>query len=420
MNLENYRETASALRGEWNENIEKYRKSDVIFQIVDTDGNPVPNAAVSVRQNTHEFDFGCNCLKIGQMGADEKTYETELTRLFNLVTTTTCLAEYEPTPGEWRFAEGSREIFRRPPIDRIVRFAKENGLRLKGQPLLAGSWFPKWAAEYSDEKVKEVYEDFFTRFAERYQGDFHIVDVVNEAFCHTKFPLYEESCQYVDWAFEVASKVFPKSVITELNEATYQAMSDRYFALAKRLIDKQVGLKSLGFQFHDWRRDTLKTDSKLAIPTLYQWYQKFSTLNIPLYITEITIPSLYTDMSREEGEDLQAEKLANLYRMWFSIPNMHGIIYWNIDDGIQWKTEGNALGCLLDTNLHEKPSYYQLYSLIHREWKTSAILQSDENGSASLRGFKGGYTGTVTVNEHTVPFAFDIADKNEPVRVTIV
>lgn len=420
MNLENYRESCASLRGEWNQNIEKYRKADINLQIVDTQGNPVPDAVISVRQNTHEFDFGCNCLKIGQMGMDEKAYENELTRLFNMVTTTTCLAEYEPTPGEWRFAEGTREIPRRPPIDRIVHFAKENGLRLKGQPLLAGSWFPKWASGYSNEKIKDVYIDFFTRFAERYQSDFHIVDVVNEAFCHTKFPLYDESCQYVDWAFEAASKVFPKSVITELNEATYQAMSNRYYTLAKRLIDKKVGLKSLGFQFHDWNNDTLISGSPLAIPTLYQWYQKFSDLNIPLYITEVTIPSFYTGMNREDGENLQAENLENLYRMWFSIPNMHGIIYWNIDDGAQWGNEGDCLGGLLDTNLHEKPSYYRLYSMIHREWKTSARLKTDEIGSAALRGFKGSYTGTVTVQDRTIPFAFDIHEKNEPVRVTVV
>ena len=97
-----------------------------------------------------------------------------------------------------------------------------------------------------------------------------------------------------------------------------------------------------------------------------------------------------------------------LYRLWFSIPNMRGIIYWNLSDGVNWMNEGDCLGCLCDESICEKPSYQALYQLIRREWRTSAVLESDRNGEAKLRGFKGGYTGKVTLGDQSVGIAFEL------------
>jgi len=104
----------------------------------------------------------------------------------------------------------------------------------------------------------------------------------------------------------------------------------------------------------------------------------------------VTIPSTF-EGTREQGEALQAEMARNLYRLWFSIENMTGIIYWNLKDGLAWKNEGDCLGCLLDQDCREKPSYQALYQLIRREWMTNERLMSDEAGKAALRGFKGEY-----------------------------
>ncbi|MBR6426896.1 MAG: hypothetical protein IKS28_03620 [Clostridia bacterium] len=65
--------------------------------------------------------------------------EKMLSGLFNLVTTALCLSDTEPVQGEWRFAEGSREIFRRPPRDRVPAIANRNVMAVKARfPTVTG------------------------------------------------------------------------------------------------------------------------------------------------------------------------------------------------------------------------------------------------------------------------------------------
>ena len=139
---------------------------------------------------------------------------------------------------------------------------------------------------------------------------------------------------------------------------------------------------------------------------LLQTYEKFSGFGLPLYITEVTIPA--TLAPGAEGERMQAEVVANLYRLWFSVPKMAGIIYWNLPDGAAWKQEGLVKGGLLDEDFREKPAYQALYQLINREWRTSLGQQSDERGEVKLRGFYGKYSVTVRQGEVVKTFSVDL------------
>lgn len=128
---------------------------------------------------------------------------------------------------------------------------------------------------------------------------------------------------------------------------------------------------------------------------IYKVYEKFSTLNIPLYISEITVATRDTGLGVELGEKIQADIIEDLYRLWFSIPKMEGIIFWNLVDGHAFGGESSCLGCLLDEKYYEKPSYQRLYQLINREWKTNINGSTDGNGCIDFRGFHGDYLVTI-------------------------
>lgn len=412
-----YRAEWAALRPAFDEAIERCRKSDAVLEIRDAAGRSVPGAEVTVRQRRHAFAFGCNALMLSQFGdaEDNARYEEAFAKLFNLATTTFCWSEIEPAPGELRFAEGSREIFRRPPPDRVVAFAKKHGIALKGQPLLADTWFPKWAPR-DPETVRRLYGDYFAKVAARYGREFAIWDVVNEAFlCAGRtpdFPLYTPSLDYVAWAFREALRVFPAAARLEINEATeaHTAFRDKYFDLVKRLVDSGAGPRSVGFQFHMFSPETLAGHLRgeaLSLPELRETYGRFAAFGLPLYVSEITIPSTLGGV--RIGEEIQAEVLANLYRFWFGVPQMAGIIHWNLADGPAWKNEGDLKGGLLDGNLCEKPAYQALYQLLNREWKTRLGATSDAGGRVRFRGFHGTYAVTVKAGGNAREFEFDLA-----------
>ncbi|HBL73956.1 MAG: hypothetical protein A2W90_12175 [Bacteroidetes bacterium GWF2_42_66] len=417
--IEAYRDKWTILRPELDTNIERYRKGDVAIEVVDENGDPIREAKLVVKQKTHEFLFGCNILWLGQLGEKNELYENAFAKLFNLATTTFCLSEYRLQDGQYRFEEDSKDIFRRPPVDRVLAFGKKYDIKLKGQPLLADSWHPVWAKDMTTEEAHELYKDYFKTVADRYGDDFFMFDVVNEAFlCEGRntrrgwdFPLYTDDLSYAGWAFGAAQPLFPKKCILSINEATgvNTSESERYFEFIKNIFNKGCDIDGIGFQFHLFNNESLKShiEGKEFVPSqLIDTYNKFQYFNRPLYITEITIPT--TLAKGVEGEKIQAEILSNLYRLWFSIPAMAGITYWNLCDGVAWKNEGDAKAGLLDEDMLEKPAYQALYQLIQREWNTRLTTQTNLQGKADFRGFYGKYDITVIVEEKSQTFEIDI------------
>ena len=383
--------------------IRNCRQENFRLQIRDINGKRIPNAAVKAVQKKHDFDFGCNCLWLGQRGDENETYERLIADLFNLVTTTFCLSDIQPREGQWRFEDYTEEIFRRPPVDRVIRFARKYGLKLKGQPLVAGSWYPKWAAKkhLTPEEIKVLYTDYFRRVAERCGETFDQFDLVNEAFCHTSFPLYTEQLDYVEWAFKTAAALFPSKVKLCLNEATWvfdekvQSGQNKYFNLIRRLLDHGVRIDSIGFQFHLWQpvNELVRGEGSYTFERVREQLLEFAGFGIPMYITEITIPSLINGTLHEAE---QAEILEKFYRLFFSINKMRGILQWNLCDGQSWKIEGEYCGGLVDSFLRKKPAYLVLEHLLNREWKTAVEMSSDGDGILEFRGFRGEYDITVS------------------------
>ncbi len=436
LNLTAFRQAWDAEEATIARDIEANRTGLMTLTIVDEKGEPIPNAEISVKQFSHDFYFGCNALVLGQLASIsyKRDYENAICHLFNLVTTTLCPGVYLNKDGSCRFEDNGDETPRRPPPDRVVRWCCEKGLACKGQPLLAGSWHPKWAMDLTHSEALELYKNYFQKVAERYDDKFAIIDVVNEAFCHKKFPLYSDDLKFVEEAFSLAAPLFPTNVQLCLNEYSavngpitdfhgYFDKSGDYYDLAKRLLDKKIRLDALGFQFHifsNHEMTDLLTLKRWAPSDLRKTYAKYATLGLPLYITEITIPSTL-GAAGITGEALQAEVARKFYRFWFSQKAFNGVTWWNLCDGAAWKNEGKVLAGLLDAEMREKPAYQTLYQLIQREWTTRTGGRTKADGTYSFRGYTGEYVVTVSApngagRSFTFPLTTGTAEKT--LRVT--
>lgn len=427
-----YRKLWTEMETEVNRGIDQLRREDFKLQIVDIDGKPVPGAEVKLVQTGHEFDFGCNCLWLGQKGAENERYEELLAGIFNLVTTTFCLSDIETEPRKWRFHEGSEEVFRRPPPDRVAAFARKNNMKIKGQPLMAGSWYPAWAKEQNldESAIKALYLDYFRRVAERYGEVYDIFDLVNEALCHVKFPLYTPELEYVEWAFREAYPLFPRRITLELNEATgwvfdnpVKSGENRYYNMIRKMVDDGVKIDSLGFQFHLWNaaRDLVKGEGRYTFDRVAEQLAAFAELGIPMVISEITVPSIIGDW--EEGvcdEELQADLVDKFYRLFYSTPGVTGVLYWNLCDGAAWRSEGGCRGGLVDEFLRKKPAYLALEQLLKREWLTALENATDEGGQIQFRGFRGRYEITVKGNGTCRNFQYELGRSDTTRKLTLI
>lgn len=406
-------------------NIEKYRKGDASIEVLDAAGKPVSGAKIELRQTGHEFLFGCNAFVLGQLDTPEKErrYEDAFVKLHNFATVPFYWEGTEPTQGELRYSDPASDFWRRPPPARFLPWAAKNNITLKGHPLLWHAYNPSWLPKDADQ-LRELYRKRFREISSRFGGKIPIFDVVNESLvCSKKYPLLTPDRDYVRWAFKEVAPLFPEKTTLMINEVTefnfkpYE--TNPYVAQIKTLLSQGAKIRGIGLQYHFFRRekvDAYLTDPKCDPVKLLDLYEKFTEFNLPLYITEITIPS-----AGEDGDALQAEVVSDHYRLWFAAPKMAGITWWNLGDGTAVKGENEAKGGLLDAELKPKAAYRALDQLINKQWKTRAEVQTDAQGRAKFRGFHGTYRYVARVGGKKVEGTLRVqsgGDNNHVIRLS--
>lgn len=401
--MNNYFNEYSKIEDEIDSNIEKYRKSDGKITVIDEKGNPVKNAQVTVNQTSHNFDFGVNALMLGQYDSVEKNakYEKLITDVFNLVTTTSCFDIYSNNDNDYDFDYGE---FRRPAPNYVRDFAKANNLKFKMQPLLTDGWNPDWATTKDVSNLRDIYKRWFQAIYDNFGDDLDIVDVVNESTSlwqsrNPNFPFNKNVYINVEWAYQTAQEIFKNSKTKlEINDA--YAYFSKYLSSRIQPLNSGNFLDSVASQYHFFSGSEMLNHINGSKASLTETYNNFKTLsneNLPMYISEITMPTNISGYTTEESQQIQAEVIKRLYKMWFSIPNMNGIIYWNMVDGEQWGSEGDALGCIVDSDMNEKYAYNVIKNYVNNEWMTKNLtVYTDENGVATFRGFEGNYDVTIS------------------------
>ncbi len=373
------------------QNIETYRKADA--QIVLK--NVSEGTEVSVEQITSDFLFGSNIFLYGQLDTPQKNrrYEHAFGDLFNQATIAFYWKTLEPTKGLLRFTADSPYEYRRPPTDPVVEFCQKKGLYMKGHAIIYGirQWgHPTWMPEDRREMERE-FETHIKTLAKRYGNRIQNWDVVNECFDQANRGIMPDDYTYKSYRW--AMKYFPKDVTFNTNECDmHWGPCKRYVEIVRDLINRGVKIDHCGVQMHIFNPNEAvqiaegKSD-KLSPQRLWATLDCLVETGRPTFISEVTISA---PDDTERGRAVQRELTRNLYRLWFSHPNVKGITWWNLIDGGAAPGEPSFSG-LLDKEGNPKPSYEVLDKLINHEWKTRLTLKADKDGRISFRGFRGTY-----------------------------
>ncbi len=398
-------------------NIEKHRKGDATITVVDQNGQPVSKAKISIKQLSHEFLFGCNLFVLGQLKTAElnQKYETAFINLFNSATVPFYWGDMEPEQGKLRLDAESPKVWRRPPPDQLIKWCNEHHINPKGHALMYAKnmFMPQWTERNNPTVFLKQGHRHIAEIAQRYGNTFPIWDVANEEIPRIRHldQWHKVPDDYLEWCFKEADSLFPKNVKMLYNDGTEEVHKnvDEYKALFSRLLSKNIRVDGMGIQFHIYNRPAM-LEGKLYPPNeLFSVYNELGKQNLPLYITEITIPG-----KEENGAVLQGQIVENLYRLWFSTPNMAGITWWNLADGTAFEEENKAMGGILDVDMNPKPAYIALDRLINQEWKTNETQSSDNKGKINFRGFYGKYLITISRGGESREFQFEITNDKKP------
>lgn len=271
------------------------------------------------------------------------------------------------------------------PADSIVAFAIRNQLRMRGHTLVWHSQTPKWLFETNDgkqvdkETLLQRIHDHIDSVAGRYKGKIYAWDVVNEAISDRGDEFYRSSLfyqicgeEYIEKSFKWAHDADPNALLfyNDYNEID-PVKRKKIIEMVTRLRAKGIPIHGVGLQAH-W--SIFAPSEEVLEKTL----QDFSSLNVPLHITELDIsvfkkegrrdriPSdslaFYTS-EREEMQITMYQRIFAAFRKYRS--SIRSVTFWNISDRRSWLDNFPVVGrkdypLLFDASLQNKKAFYKV------------------------------------------------------------
>ncbi|WP_425953932.1 endo-1,4-beta-xylanase [Xylanimonas sp. McL0601] len=380
-----------------------HRRATTAVTVRGADGTPLADADVVVEQTGHEFLFGnigfelvehATALASGEAGSEhDRAFAERWLDVFNMATMPFYWGTFEPSEGEPRTDE----------LMTASRWFQDQGVLVKGHPLVWHTVQPKWLLGKPLEEVERLQRERIRRDAGGFAGVIDIWDAINEVVIMPVFEAEENGItplarvkgrvEMIRMAFEEARAANPNATLL-LNDFD---MSTAYECLIEAVLEAGITIDKLGLQSHQhqgyWGREkTLRI------------LDRFSRYNIPIHFTETTLlsgepmPKHIVDLndwrveswpSTPEGEERQADEVEEWYRTLVSHPQVEAITYWGMGDRGMWL---GAPGGLVRTDGTPKPAFDRLRSLVKDEWWTApTTLRTDAAGRVDVSGFRGGY-----------------------------
>jgi GH35 family endo-1,4-beta-xylanase len=382
--------------------IEELRKSDLSVRVVNENGDGIEGVEINVEMEEHLFGFGSAFVTCRFPGNNcfDATYVEKVGNLdgkghgFNVGVTENAV--------KW---DGWEEEWIGTPTQTVnaIEYLHNNGVTMRGHTLI-------WPGFNNlPEDIQQNQNDLAyirQRIEERIQTMInHPVlkdiirewDVLNEItvnrdleFAFKDDPNFETGRELYQEIFERIRELDPELKLY-MNE--YVVLSgggsgtnviNRYKTFLTEINESSQPMDGIGFQCHIGSNPT-------SIYKLQEVFDEFyATYNVPIKITEYDVNELVND------EDA-GKYLNDFLTMVFSHEAVNAFIMWGFWDGNHWKD--NAPMFAEDWTL--KPAGQVFIDKVFNEWWTNETVQSDDDGFATIRAFKGVHKITATKDGQT-------------------
>lgn len=235
--------------------------------------------------------------------------------------------------------------------DRLVAFAKENGMGLRGHTLVWHNQTPDWMFEHPSggaidrdtllARMKAHIETVVTR----YKGMIYAWDVVNEAVIDSGEELLRPSKwleivgeDFIAKAFEYAHAADPGAMLfyNDYNESVPEKR-EKIYSLVKSLKEKDVPIHGIGLQAH-WSLEHPTLDN------IREAIERYASLGMMLHITELDVSVFDFEDKRtdllsptEEMMERQAERYQQFFRLFKEYrEHITSVTFWGAADDYTW------------------------------------------------------------------------------------
>ncbi|CAF2240346.1 unnamed protein product [Brassica rapa] len=352
------------------QSIDITRKGAVRIRAVNSAGEPVPNATISILQNRLGFPFGCSA---GSNILGNQAFQDWFTKRF-----TVTVFENEM---KWYSTEVVRGKEDYSTADAMVRLFKQHGIAIRGHHIILDDpkYQPSWVTALNGPDLYNAVKRRVDSVVSRYKGQLASWDVVNE---NLHFSFFENKMgPKVSYnVFEQAHAVDPTTTMfmNEFNtlEQPGDAVSSpaRYLQKLRELQSIRVpGNISLGIGLESHFFNTPN------IPYMRSALDTLGATGLPIWLTEVDVAA---------PPNVQANYFEQVLREGHAHPKVTGMVTWS-----GYNPRGCFRMCLTDGNFRNLPTGDVVDKLL-REWgglrgKTTGLTDADGYFEASL--FHGDY-----------------------------
>ncbi len=385
--------------------IDRYRKSDLVINVVDPRGQPVPDAEVHIQMTRHAFKFGAiidaailtgrgiNGEPDGHNAELTARYRKTLQQLFNVV----AFAE-DTNWAAWQNTE------QRAIAEEALTWLEALDLELRGTQLLPNDW-SNMPADVLDkrgdpEALRQAIADHIQDIIQALDGQVAAWDVVNRSV-EDHVLIERLGWQEIASWFETARSASgqPALYFTETDVLAGDRLGELMTTL-NNLSQQDVPLDAIGIkgQFHE---------QPPPIQVISDRLDQLASFDLPMMITEFDINT--------KDETLCVDFTRDLMTLAFSHPSVDGFILSNF-----WSdshTPAEAAMYQADWQISPVGEIYN--QLVKVDWWTDDIALSNADGDLQARGFLGDYTITARKNDLSASTSFTLGEDGASIQLQL-
>ncbi|GLT98125.1 hypothetical protein SLE2022_156440 [Rubroshorea leprosula] len=354
------------------QSIQKIRNTNMRVQAVDAEGNPLPNATISISQKASGFPFGC---AINKNILNNQAYQNWFTSRFKVTTFEDEMKWYSTEPSQ------GREDY--SVADAMLNFAQQHGVAVRGHNVLweDPQYQAGWIYNLSPSDLYNAAVRRLTSIMTRYKGKLIAWDVVNENL-HFSFFESKLGATISAYIYKLALGVDSRTPLF-LNEFNTIEDSRDGKSTPVKYLEKLREIKA--FRGNGDLNIAIGLESHFGVPNIPYVRASLDTLaaaKVPIWITELDVLS----------NPNQAQFLEQILREVHSHPAVNGIVIWGA-----WKPGGCYRMCLTDNNFKNLPTGDVVDKLL-REWGINRAFEvsTDSEGFYESSLPHGDYEAKIT------------------------
>jgi endo-1,4-beta-xylanase len=254
---------------------------------------------------------------------------------------------------KWEVVEPRRGEYDWSAADRLVRFARRNGQRVRGHVLLWHNQLPAWLTTgvqdgtIDNDRLRRILHRHITRQVRHFRGRIWQWDVANEFFTDSNpsainpddFWVRHLGAGIIADAFRWAHAADPKALLfyNDYNiagEDGSNAKSDAVYAWVRQLLDQGVPIDGVGDQGH--------LDIQYGFPTrMTEDLQRYADLGLKVAITEADVRTFVKDAAEQVPTDdlatlAQPYAFSQMLKACLAVRECISFTVWGVSDAVSW------------------------------------------------------------------------------------